>query len=154
MSSATKCLIWPSKQARRCPFSILTSLSSGDDTAPRSSWRVVVAKSEPKMHAETLLRKLRLQEALSEDELNAYLKKVKSDGSLPTSEILILLELMKQRIENVSIEDIRVVSSLAGGNRPQRKKREKLTRNMHCELSFQNLQSDGFTGEGPIGRLR
>lgn len=93
MSSATKCLIWPSKQARRCPFSILTSLSSGDDTAPRNSWRVVVAKSEPKMHAETMLRKLRLQEALSEDELNAYLKKVKSDGALPISEVLVLFEL-------------------------------------------------------------
>jgi hypothetical protein len=109
---------------RRCPFSILTSLSSGDDTAPRSSWRVVVAKPEPKMHAETLLRKLRLQEALSEDELNAYLKKVKSDGSLPTSEILILLELMKQRIENVSVEDITAVR-LAGGNRPSAEKAGK-----------------------------
>ncbi len=78
------------------------------------------------MHAETLLRKLRMQEALSEDELNAYLKKVKSDGSLPISEILILLELMKQRIENVSFEDIRAVSSLAGGNRPSAEKAGKI----------------------------
>jgi hypothetical protein len=76
------------------------------------------------MHAETLLRKLRFQEALSEDELNAYLKKVKSDGSLPASEILILLELMKQRIENVSIEDITAVR-LAGGNRPSAEKAGK-----------------------------
>ena len=78
------------------------------------------------MHAETMLRKLRLQEALSEDELNAYLKKVKSDGSLPTSEILILLELMTQRIEKVSVEDIRAVSSLAGGNRPSAEKAGKI----------------------------
>ena len=77
------------------------------------------------MHAETLLRKLRLQEALSEDEFNAYLKKVKSDGSLPTNEILILLELMKQRIEKVSFEDIRAVSSLAGGNHPSAEKATK-----------------------------
>lgn len=78
------------------------------------------------MHAETMLRKLCLQEALSEDELNAYLKKVKSDGSLPTSEILILLELMTQRIEKVSVEDIRAVSSLAGGNRPSAEKAGKI----------------------------
>ena len=57
-----------------------------------------VAKLELKMHAETLLRKLHMQKALSEDELNAYLEKVNSDGSLPTGEILTLLELMKQRI--------------------------------------------------------
>ncbi|MDR3489122.1 MAG: hypothetical protein P4M05_30010 [Bradyrhizobium sp.] len=68
------------------------------------------------MHTETLLRKLRLQKALSEDELNAYLKKVKSDGSLPPGEILILLELMMQRTECLSIEDIKAVSGLVGGN--------------------------------------
>jgi hypothetical protein len=78
------------------------------------------------MYAGTLLRKLRLQEALSEDELNAYLKKVKSDGSLPPSEILILLELMTQRIEKVSVEDIRAISSLAGGNRPSAEKAGKI----------------------------
>jgi hypothetical protein len=78
------------------------------------------------MRAETLLRKLHFQEALSEDELNAYLKKVKSDGTLPPSEILILLELMKQRIENVSVEDFQAVSSLAGGNRPSAEKAGKI----------------------------
>ena len=77
------------------------------------------------MHAETLLRKLRFQDALSEDELNAYLKKVKSDGSLPISEILILFELMKQRMENVSFEDIRAMSSLAGGTRSSAEKAGK-----------------------------
>ena len=74
------------------------------------------------MRAETLLRKLRLQEALSEDELNAYLKKLKSDGSLPPCEIPILLELMMQRTENLSIEDIKAVSGLVGGNHPSAKK--------------------------------
>ena len=69
------------------------------------------------MQAETLLRKLRLQEALSEDELEAYLSKLRSDGSLPPSEIPVLLELMKQRTENLSFEDIRAASSLAEGNR-------------------------------------
>lgn len=77
----------------------------------------MAAQSEPKMRTETLLRKLHLRKALSEDELNAYLKKVKSDGSLPPGEILNLLELMKQRTESLSIEDIRAVSGLAGGNR-------------------------------------
>ncbi len=74
------------------------------------------------MRAETLLRKLHFQRALSEDELSAYLKKVKSDGSLPPGEILILLELMKQRIENVSVEDFKAVSSLAGGHHPSAEK--------------------------------
>ncbi len=78
------------------------------------------------MRAETLLRKLRFQEAISEDELNAYLKKVKSDGSLPPDEILILLELMKQRIENVLVEDFKAVSSLAGGDRPSAEKPRKI----------------------------
>ncbi len=67
------------------------------------------------MRAETLLRKLHFQEALSDDELNTYLKKVNSDGTLPPGEILILLELMKQRIEHVLVEDFKAVSSLAGG---------------------------------------
>jgi hypothetical protein len=70
------------------------------------------------MRAETLLRKLHFQEALSDDELNAYLEKVNSDGTLPPNEILILLELMKQRIENVLVEDFKAVSSLAGARRP------------------------------------
>jgi len=74
------------------------------------------------MRAETLLRKLQFQKALSEDELNAYLKKLTSDGSLPPSEILILLELMTQRIANVSVEDFKAVSSLAGGDRPTAEK--------------------------------
>jgi len=66
------------------------------------------------MRAETLLRKLHFQEALSDDELNAYLEKVNSDGTLPPGEILILVELMKQRIEHVLVEDFKAVSSLAG----------------------------------------
>lgn len=66
------------------------------------------------MHAGTLLRKLRLQEALSEDELEDYLKKVGSDGSLPPDEIPKLLELMIHRTEHISIEDIKEISSLAG----------------------------------------
>ncbi len=78
------------------------------------------------MHAQTLLRKLHFQDALSEDELNAYLEKVKSDGSLPSSEILILLELMKQRIEKVSVDDFKAVTSLAGGNRPSAEKAGKI----------------------------
>ena len=73
------------------------------------------------MRAETLLRKLQFQKALSEDELNAYLKKLTSDGSLPRNEILVLLEVMTQRIANVSIEDFKAVSSLAGGDRPVEK---------------------------------
>jgi hypothetical protein len=77
------------------------------------------------MHAETLLRKLRLQEALSEDELDAYLKKVKSDGALPISEVLILFELMKQRMENVSFDDIGALSRLAGGTRSSAEKAGK-----------------------------
>jgi len=68
------------------------------------------------MHAETLLRKLRLQEALSETELNAYLEKVMSDGSLPPNEIPNLLELLMQRTEKITVEDIKAVSSLVGGN--------------------------------------
>ncbi len=74
------------------------------------------------MHAETLLRKLRLQKALSEDEFEAYLKKVRPDGTLPPGEIPNLLELMKARAEHLSFEDIRAVSSLAGSNRPSAEK--------------------------------
>jgi hypothetical protein len=74
------------------------------------------------MHAETLLRKLRLKEALSEDELEAYLKKLRSDGSLPPDEIPKLLELMTHRTENLLMEDIREMSSLAGGNPPSSEK--------------------------------
>ncbi len=70
------------------------------------------------MRAETLLRKLHFQRALSDDELNGYLKKVKSDGTLPPGEILILLELMKQRVEYVSVDDFKAVSSLAGAHHP------------------------------------
>jgi hypothetical protein len=70
------------------------------------------------MRAETLLRKLHFQKALSDDELNAYLKKLNSDGTLPPGEILILLELMKQRVENVTVEDFKAVSSVAGDHRP------------------------------------
>lgn len=70
------------------------------------------------MRAETLLRKLHFQTALSDDELNWYLKKVKSDGTLPPGEILILLELMKQRVEYVSVDDFKAVSSFAGAHRP------------------------------------
>ena len=81
------------------------------------------------MRAETLLRKLHLQGALCEDELKAYLNKLTSDGSLPLSEILILLELLAQRTENLSIEDIKAVSSLAGGNRPSAEKTRKIDEN-------------------------
>lgn len=70
------------------------------------------------MRAETLLRKLHLQEALSEDELEAYLGKIGPDGSLPPMEVPNLLELMMQRTERLSIEDIKAASSLVGGNRP------------------------------------
>ena len=77
------------------------------------------------MRAETLLRKLHFQKALSDDELNAYLKKVNSDGTLPSGEIVILLELMKQRVENVTVEDFKAVSSLAGG-RPSVEKAGKM----------------------------
>ena len=68
------------------------------------------------MNAGTLLRKLRLQEALSEDELNAYLAKLKPDGSLPSSEVPVLLELMTQRTDRLSVEDIRAVAGLVDGN--------------------------------------
>jgi hypothetical protein len=73
------------------------------------------------MRAETLLRKLQFQKALSEDELNSYLEKIRPDGSLPPSEILILLEVMTQRIANIAVEDFKAVSSLAGGDRPAEK---------------------------------
>jgi hypothetical protein len=67
------------------------------------------------MRAETLLRKLRLQEALSEDELTAYLGKLEADGSLPPGEALTLLETVGQRTAKLSVDDIRAVASLAGG---------------------------------------
>jgi hypothetical protein len=70
------------------------------------------------MRAETLLRQLHLQKALSDDELTAYLAALTSDGSLPPSEIPILLELMTQRAENLSFDCIRELSSLAGGKEP------------------------------------
>ncbi|WP_296710518.1 hypothetical protein [Rhodoblastus sp.] len=69
------------------------------------------------MRAETLLRKLHFQEALSEDVLKAYLDKIGSDGSLPSGEVPSLLELIMQRIDKVSIEDIKAVSSLVCGDR-------------------------------------
>jgi hypothetical protein len=100
------------------PISVLTNMSLGDDARAAAIVGVVVAQWEPKMRAETLLRKLHFQKALSDDELNAYLKKVKQDGTLPPGEILILLELMKQRVENVAVEDFKAVSSLAGAHRP------------------------------------
>jgi hypothetical protein len=75
-------------------------------------------KSECAMRAETLLRKLRLQEALCEDELTTYLGKLKPDGSLPPSDALILLEMLGQRTARLSIEDIKAVSSLVSGNCP------------------------------------
>jgi hypothetical protein len=78
------------------------------------------------MRAETLLRKLQLQEALSEDELKAYLDKLGPDGSLPPGEIPVLLELLMQRTENLSIEDIKEVSSLIGENRPSTEKAGKI----------------------------
>jgi hypothetical protein len=118
MRPATIFSIWPSKRVRQCLFSILTVLSPGENAAPRNARRVVVAKSEPKMRAETLLRKLHFQEALSEEELNAYLEKIGSDGLLPPGEIPSLLELMMQRTEHLSIEDIKAASSLVGGNSP------------------------------------
>jgi hypothetical protein len=70
------------------------------------------------MRAETLLRKLRLQEALCEDELTTYLGKLKADGSLAPTDALILLELLGQRTKRLSVEDIKAVSSLASGNCP------------------------------------
>ena len=70
------------------------------------------------MAAETLLRSLHLQKALSDDELATYLAALRSDGSLPPSEIPILLELMTQRSEKLSFDCIRELSSLAGGNSP------------------------------------
>lgn len=74
------------------------------------------------MQAETLLRKLHLQKALSEDELQAYLKKMRSDGSLSPNEIPTLLELMMNRTEKISVEDIKEISALACGNRPSSEK--------------------------------
>ena len=68
------------------------------------------------MHADTLLRKLHLQQALSDDELKGYLEKLGPDGSLQRSEIPALLELMMQRTEKLSIDDIKAVSSLACGD--------------------------------------
>jgi hypothetical protein len=96
----------------------MTVLPPGENVAPRKAWRLVVAKLEPKMRADTLLRKLHFQEALSEEELNGYLKKIGSDGSLPPGEIPGLLELMMQRTEHLSIEDIKAASSLVSGNSP------------------------------------
>jgi len=66
------------------------------------------------MRAETLLRQLHLQTALSDDELTAYLAALRPDGSLPPDEIPILLELMTQRSEKLSFDCIRELSSLAG----------------------------------------
>jgi hypothetical protein len=66
------------------------------------------------MRAETLLRQLHLQKALSDDELTAYLAAFRADGSLPPGEIPVLLELMAQRSENLSFNCIRELSSLAG----------------------------------------
>ena len=68
------------------------------------------------MRAETLLRKLHLQKALSDDEFEAYLNTLNSDGSLPPREITILLELMMHRTENLSFDCIRDLSSFGGGN--------------------------------------
>ena len=70
------------------------------------------------MHADTLLRTLHLQKALSDDELKAYLAALRSDGSLPPSEIPILFELMTSRSENLSFDCIRELSSRVGGNDP------------------------------------
>ena len=78
------------------------------------------------MRAETLLRKLCLQEALSEDEFNSYRDKLRPDGSLPAEEIPLLLELLKQRTEHLSIEDIKAVSSLAGQDRSSTDKAGKI----------------------------
>jgi hypothetical protein len=115
-SSAAIFLIRPSKQARQCLFSILSVLSS--DGTPRHEIHrgLFAAKSEPDMRAETLLRKLHFQNALSEDDFKAYLEKIGSDGSFPPAEIPSLLELIMQRMEKVSIEDIKAVSSLVGGD--------------------------------------
>lgn len=70
------------------------------------------------MRAETLLRQLHLQMALSDQELEAYLIKLGPDGALPPSEIPILLELMTSRSEKLSFDCIRELSSLAGGKGP------------------------------------
>jgi hypothetical protein len=70
------------------------------------------------MRAETLLRQLHLQKALSDDELKTYLAALASDGALPPSEIPILLGLMTQRAENLSFDCIGELSSLAGGKDP------------------------------------
>ena len=68
------------------------------------------------MRAETLLRQLHLQKALSDDELTAYLAALRSDGSFPPDEIPVLLELMTHRSENLSFDCIRELSGLVGGN--------------------------------------
>jgi hypothetical protein len=107
-------------ESRRGLSLILTWRIAGRQCMSRNAW--FVAKSEPKMRAETVLRKLHLQEALSENELNAYLTKIGPDGSLPPMEIPSLLELMMQRTEHISIEDIKAVSSLVGGNHPSAEK--------------------------------
>ena len=86
------------------------SVKTGPVTGGRS-------KPEPKMNAETVLRKLHFHKALSDDELKVYLNKVRSDGSLPPSEIPILLELMRHRTENLPFACIKELSILAGGNR-------------------------------------
>jgi hypothetical protein len=101
---------------------------------------VVVAKSEPKMRAETLLRKLHFQEAISEDDLKAYLDKIGSDGSLPSGEVPSLLELIKQRIEKVSIEDIKAVSSLVCGDRPSTGNAGKIDENQAMRVIVSKLK--------------
>jgi hypothetical protein len=78
------------------------------------------------MNAETVLRKLHFYKALSDGELEAYLNKVRSDGSLPPSEILTLLELMTSRTESLPLECIKEVSSLAGGTRQSVEKAGKI----------------------------
>lgn len=74
------------------------------------------------MRVETLLRKLHLQEALSDDELNAFLEKIGPDGLFPPDEIPILLAAAMQRPERLSIEDIKAVSGLACGEAPAAEK--------------------------------
>jgi hypothetical protein len=91
-----------------------------------NTFLLLLEKSESKMRAETILRKLRLQDALSEDELQAYLIKLRPDGSLPPSEIPVLLEVMMQRTEKLSVEDIKAVSSLVGGTSPSAEKAGKI----------------------------
>jgi len=68
------------------------------------------------VRAETLLRQLHLQKALSDDELKACLAALRSDGSFPPGEIPVLLELMTHRSENLSFDCIRELSGLVGGN--------------------------------------